>query len=206
MAGITSAIKEIEDLFGTKAKDNVVYFNDITYTPIPLPVQNAVKAIMSEYPELGYQLGLYSVKVLDKNIHPIHISQPIENSYDKKKELESSRVGDIHDQYVIGKITKREAIKNLEDNGYDNAENIVGKWSEPVKSSFIKSSLSEFFPVSEEEGEELDELANTFTDRSELRSVLEDYFHLYDDYATMSVQEFDRYLADYFNSNEDSVM
>ena len=204
MAGINSAIKEIEDLFGTKAKDNVVYFNDITYTPIPLPVQNAVKAIMSEYPELGYQLGLYSVKVLDKNIHPIHISQPIENSVNK--EIDSSRVGNIHDQYVIGKITKKEAIKTLEDNGYDNAENIVQKWGEPVKSSFIKSSLSEFFPVSEEEGEEIDELANTFTDKSELRSVLEDYFHLYDDYATMSVQEFDQYLANYFNSNENSVM
>lgn len=204
MAGINSAIKEIEDLFGTKAKDNVVYFNDITYTPIPLPVQNAVKAIMSEYPELGYQLGLYSVKVLDKNVHPIHISQPIENSVNK--EVNSSRVGNIHDQYVIGKITRKEAIENLKDNGYDNAEDIVGRWGEPVKSSFIKSSLSEFFPVSEEEGEELDELANTFTDKSELRSVLEDYFHLYDDYATMSVQEFDQYLADYFNSNEDSVM
>ena len=198
MADIKSAVKEIEELFSTTAKDNVIYFNEINYTPIPLPVVNAVKLIMSEYPELGYQIGTYSVKIFEQNVHPIHTSQPIENSVDR--EIDSSKVGTIHDDYMIGKITKDEAIKGLTDNGYENAEDILRKWKDPIKSSFIKSSLSEFFPVSEEEGEELDELAKTFPDKSELRSVLEDYFHLYDDYATMDVQEFDRYLADYFNS------
>ena len=65
---------------------------------------------------------------------------------------------------------------------------------------FLKSSLSDFFPVSEEEAESLNELAETFPNRSELRSVLEDYFHIYDDYAEFTVQEFDTYLAEYFNS------
>ena len=64
----------------------------------------------------------------------------------------------------------------------------------------IKSSASEYFPVSEEEARDIDELAETFTDKSELRSVLEDYFHIYDDYAEMTVEDFDKYLADYFES------
>ena len=98
--------------------------------------------------------------------------------------------------------TKAEAIKNLKDDGFNNAEEIVGKWGTPVCSSKkINSSLSEYFPVSEEEARDIDELAMTFNDKSELRSVLEDYFHIYDDYATMSVQEFDRYLADYFEND-----
>ena len=64
----------------------------------------------------------------------------------------------------------------------------------------IKSSASEYFPVSEEEARDIDELAETFTDKSELRSVLEDYFHIYDDYAEMTVEDFDKYLADYFET------
>lgn len=65
---------------------------------------------------------------------------------------------------------------------------------------YVKSSLSEYFPVSEQEAKDIDELAETFTDKSELRSVLEDYFHIYDDYAEMTVEDFDKYLAGYFNS------
>ena len=52
---------------------------------------------------------------------------------------------------------------------------------------YVRSSLSEYFSVSEEEAKDIDELAETFTDKSELRSVLEDYFHIYDDYAEMTV-------------------
>lgn len=96
-------IKEIEDLFGTTAKDNVIYFNDITCnTPIPLPVVDAVKAIAEEYPEFGVQIGTYSVKVLNKNVRPVHTEQSINNSVNK--EIESSKVGSIHDNYVIGRL------------------------------------------------------------------------------------------------------
>lgn len=96
-------IKEIENLFGTTAKDNVIYFNDITCnTPIPLPVVDAVKAIAEEYPEFGVQIGTYSVKVLNQNVRPVHSEQPINNSVDK--EIESSKVGSIHDNYVIGRL------------------------------------------------------------------------------------------------------
>lgn len=194
-------IKEIEELFGTTAKDNVIYFNDVTCnTPIPLPVADAVKALAQDYPDCGIQVGTYSVKVFDKNVKPSRNPKPIENSVNK--EIDSSKTGKTHDEYMIGKITKAEAIKNLKDDGFDNAEEIVGRWGKPVCSSKkIKSSLSEHFPVSGEEAKELDELAMTFNDKSELRSVLEDYFHIYDDYATMSVQEFDRCLADYFEND-----
>lgn len=194
-------IKEIEELFGTTAKDNVIYFNDVTCnTPIPLPVADAVKVLAQDYPDCGIQVGTYSVKVFDKNVKPSRNPKPIENSVDRK--INSSKVGKIHDEYVIGKITRDEAIKNLEADGFDNAADIVGKWEAPLCSSKkIKSSLSEHFPVSEEEAKDIDELAMTFTDKSELRSVLEDYFHIYDDYASMSVQEFDQYLADYFEND-----
>lgn len=147
---IKNAIKELEDLFGTKAKGSVIYFNDITYTPIPHDVAEAVKLIMAEYPELGYQLGMYSVKVFDQNVHPTNNPEVVvKNSLNK----------------------------------------------------LLKSSLSSYFPVSQEEAKEIDEMEETFgNDRSELRSVLEDYFHLYDDYAKMSVQEFDEHLAEYFKN------
>lgn len=186
------AIKELEDLFSTTAKGNVVYFNDVTYTPIPRPVVEAVQAIASEYPNLRFQIGLYSVKVMDK--------KPITIQSSKKKEVESSRVGDIHDDFVMNKMSEDEVIQNLKDSGYNSkkAKELVKKW----RPSVIKSSLSDYFPVSEEEAEELNEISVTFPDKSELRNVLEDYFHIYDDYAEMSVQDFDRYLADYFENND----
>jgi len=148
---MNDAIKEIEELFGTKAKGNIIYFNDITYTPIPRPVANAVKAIMQEYPNLGYQIGLYSVKIFDANVRPVNTANSITASMNRRP---------------------------------------------------IKSSLSDYFPVSKEEAKEIDRMEKTFTSRSELRSVLEDYFHIYDDYAKMSVQDFDSYLAEYFKNNK----
>lgn len=56
------------------------------------------------------------------------------------------------------------------------------------------------FPVSEEEARDIDELRETFPDDSEFRSVLEDYFHIYDDNSEMSVQEFDTYIKDYLDA------
>ena len=186
------AIKELEDLFATTAKGNVVYFNDVTFTPIPRPVVEAVEAIASEYPDLRFQIGMYSVKVMEK--------EPITIQSSKKKEVESSKIGDIHDNYVLNKMNEAEVIENLKESGMNSkrAKELVKKW----KPSVLKSALSDFFPVSEEQGADIDELAETFEDKSELRNVLEDYFHIYDDYAEMSVQDFDRYLADYFDSEK----
>lgn len=60
----------------------------------------------------------------------------------------------------------------------------------------------EAFPISEEEARDLDELKKTFPDKSELRAVLEDYFHIYDDNASMEPQKFDMYFADFINDEK----
>ena len=102
------------------------------------------------------------------------------------------------------KVNESEVLNKLKDCGYNTkrAKDLIKRW----KPEIIKSSLSDYFPVSDEEAEELNELEGTFgNSRSELRSVLEDFFHIYDDYAEMSVQEFDTYLADYFNSIENNI-
>ena len=72
-------------------------------------------------------------------------------------------------------------------------------FDKPLKSNLIKSEKEaiDCFPISEEEADDVDELRNTFHDVRDLRAVLEDYFHIYDDYAIMTPQEFDSYFADY---------
>jgi hypothetical protein len=132
------ALKEIESLFGTEAKGNTVYFNDITYTPIPLPVANAVKAIMEEHPDVGYQIGLYSVKLFDKNVRPMTGTISLQNGLKKKitskKEIEvkSSAIGDIKDDFCLGRIKDNEAIQKLTEQGKGkrDAKKIVDRWRE----------------------------------------------------------------------------
>ena len=63
----------------------------------------------------------------------------------------------------------------------------------------------EAFPISEEEARDLDELKKTFPDKSELRAVLEDYFHIYDDNASMEPQKFDMYFADFINDENERL-
>lgn len=145
------ALKEIEDLFGTTAKGNTVYFNDINYTPIPLPVANAVKAIMDDHPDVGYQLGLYSVKLFDKNVRPMTGTINLQNGLKKKitskkdNEVKSSAIGDIKDAYCLGKIKEGEAIDCLTQNGKGkrDAKKIVERWKgEGVVKSSRKLSIT----------------------------------------------------------------
>ena len=67
----------------------------------------------------------------------------------------------------------------------------------------IKSSKSaiEVFPISEEQAADVDELFETFNDVRDLRAVLEDYFHIYDDYSEMTPEEFDKYFAEFVKKN-----
>jgi len=67
----------------------------------------------------------------------------------------------------------------------------------------IKSSKSaiEVFPISEEQAADVDELFETFNDVRDLRAVLEDYFHIYDDYSEMTPEEFDKYFAEFVKEN-----
>lgn len=181
-------IKELEDLFATKAKGNVVYFNDVTNnTPIPNPVVDAVKIIAEEHPDVIVKIGRYSVKVIDK---------------ESKEPINSSKVSNIHDKFIMGEMPRDCVKKALLDEGYDEnkIEGIVAKWDkEVIKSSKVFSSKSaiECFPVSGEEAQDIDELRETFPDKGDLRAVLEDYFHIYDDYADMSAQDFDRCFEEY---------
>ena len=127
------ALKEIEDLFGTTARGNTVYFNDINYTPIPLPVANAVKAIMDDNPDVCYQLCLYSVKLFDKNVRPTTGTINLNNSLKKKNsEVKSSTIGDIKDAYCLGKIKENEALDKLYEQGKGkrDAKKIVEQWKE----------------------------------------------------------------------------
>ena len=61
----------------------------------------------------------------------------------------------------------------------------------------------EYFPVSEEEGHDIDEIRKIFEDDADFRAALEDYFHIYDDYAAMSPQEFDTYFSEYIHSSKE---
>lgn len=116
--------------------------------------------------------------------------------------------------------TEEEAFKAYKDNNLgktdgkviyeiDDARNSERKNTndgyEELQVSSIKSSLSDYFPVSEEEAKDIDELSETFPDRSELRSVLEDYFHIYDDFRSLDVDDFDRCLAEYFDNVTDQT-
>jgi hypothetical protein len=71
----------------------------------------------------------------------------------------------------------------------------------------IKSSLSDYFPVSGSQAEELEDKISQFDNKSDIRTTLEDYFHIYDDYAEMSVEDFDNALDEYFNEiDEDDFL
>ena len=61
----------------------------------------------------------------------------------------------------------------------------------------------EAFDVSEEEALDIDELKETFPDVRDLRAALEDYFHIYDDYAVMTPQEFDTSFARYVKEEDE---
>lgn len=98
---------------------------------------------------------------------------------------------------------------------YDSVQSILGEvgaanlnssrkqaQSSVIKCSLIESAKSavECFPISEEEGKDIDELRNAFPNKSDLRAVLEDYFHIYDDWAKITPVEFDTYFKEFIGS------
>ena len=133
------AIKELEKLFSTTAKGNTVYFNDINYTPIPQPVVEAVKDIMSEYPDVKYRIGLYSVTIIDTSDLK---KKPVNNSFKKPVESGRTNVGKLHDDFVTGTIGEKEVKDKLKDLGYgkQKASDIVDKWKPEIVKSSINSA------------------------------------------------------------------
>lgn len=57
----------------------------------------------------------------------------------------------------------------------------------------------DFFNVDESRGEVIDDLRDIFTDKADLRAALENEFHIYDDYAEMSEDEFNELFDKYTN-------
>jgi len=134
------AIKELEDLFGTTAKGNTIYFNDVTYTPIPQPVAEAVKDIMSEYPDVKYRLGMYSVTIIDDTEAKKKL---VNNSFKKPVESGRTDTGKLHDDFVTGNITETELKDKLvKDMGYgkQKASNLIDKWKPEIVKSSINSA------------------------------------------------------------------
>ncbi len=193
---VKSAVNELADLFGTTPKGTTVYFNEYNYTPIPQPVTEAVKAIMNDYSELNYRIGLYSVTVLDTD------KKKITNAAERKPIESKTAMGSLHDDFVTGKITENELKDTLtKEHGYGKrkADALIDKW----KPAVIKSSLSDYFPINGSQAKELEDKISQFNNKSDIRTTLEDYFHIYDDYAEMSVEDFDNALDKYFNESSD---
>ena len=64
-------------------------------------------------------------------------------------------------------------------------------------SRVIKSSAFDYFPINEAEAEDVDNLKKMFPNVNDLRAALEDYFHIYDDYAAMSEEEFNKSFEEF---------
>ena len=65
-------------------------------------------------------------------------------------------------------------------------------------------NAAEIFNVSDKEGDEIDDLRKSFEDNADFRAALEDYFHIYDDFAKMSEDEFNECFEEYISENDES--
>ena len=61
----------------------------------------------------------------------------------------------------------------------------------------------DIFPVDEQQAEKIEDLRNTFKDNADFRAALEDYFHIYDDFAEMEEDEFNKCFEEYISDNGD---
>jgi len=58
-------------------------------------------------------------------------------------------------------------------------------------------NTKDIFNITEEQAADVDELKATFENKADLRAALEDYFHVYDDFAEMSEDDFDKAFTEY---------
>lgn len=58
-------------------------------------------------------------------------------------------------------------------------------------------NTKDIFNITEEQAADVDELKATFENKADLRAALEDYFHIYDDFAEMSEDDFDKAFTEY---------
>ena len=65
-------------------------------------------------------------------------------------------------------------------------------------------NTKDIFNITEEQAADVDELKATFENKADLRAALEDYFHVYDDFAEMSEDDFDKAFTEYTKENIES--
>lgn len=66
-------------------------------------------------------------------------------------------------------------------------------------------SAAECFGVSEQDGKDIEQLRSIFENNSDFRAALEDYFNIYNDYAVMSADDFDRGFKEFINSAKTNI-
>ena len=64
-------------------------------------------------------------------------------------------------------------------------------------------NTKDIFHITEDQALDVDDLKETFKDKADLRAALEDYFHIYDDYAEMSEDDFDKAFEKYTGDETD---
>lgn len=67
----------------------------------------------------------------------------------------------------------------------------------------IVMNTKDIFHITEDQALDVDDLKETFKDKADLRAALEDYFHIYDDYAEMSEDDFDKAFEKYTGDETD---
>ena len=65
-------------------------------------------------------------------------------------------------------------------------------------------NTKDIFNITEEQAADVDELKATFENKADLRAALEDYFHVYDDFAEMSEDDFNKAFTEYTKENIES--
>ena len=60
-----------------------------------------------------------------------------------------------------------------------------------------RASAEECFGVDGIKAEEIDEMREIFKDKADLRAALESYFHIYDDFAEMPAEEFEKGFSEF---------
>ena len=91
-------------------------------------------------------------------------------------------------------------LNNGEGIGYKkgNFDEIINSSRRPIKS---EKSAAECFGISEEEGKDVEELRSTFENDADFRAALEDYFDIYNDYAVMSEDDFNKGFKKFIGSS-----
>ncbi len=120
----------------------------------------------------------------------------INSSIQEKEESKHYNVLDNYGGTVGFNMTLEDANDLAED--IDGIVVPISNSRKPIKS---ETSAAECFGISEEEGEDVEELRSTFENDADFRAALEDYFDIYNDYAVMSEDDFNKGFKKFIGSS-----